>query len=136
MHQKDINYVMDAHTNYPITPAKAFRKWDGKTPHYTQPLPNWLPPRVKQLVEMMTFQEGIWQEAEEVWSKPPEVRLYKLYDKVSNILDGLWMVQKESGYKEKYYAYTTRLREDAQTNYGELNITRITERLLFLEMVI
>jgi len=39
----------------------------------------------------MTFEGGSEQEIVEIWDKPTEIRLYKLYDKVSNLLDGAWM---------------------------------------------
>ena len=38
MKEKDIKYVMNAHTNHARKPSKAFRKWDGKTPYYVHPI--------------------------------------------------------------------------------------------------
>ncbi|PIN93219.1 hypothetical protein COU54_04085 [Candidatus Pacearchaeota archaeon CG10_big_fil_rev_8_21_14_0_10_31_24] len=31
--EKEINYTIEAHTNYPKKTSKAFRKQDGKTPY-------------------------------------------------------------------------------------------------------
>lgn len=159
MEDKDITYVINAHTNHPSKPSKAFRKWDGKTPAYMHPLwcattiaaetnldeitryegelallyhdvledttlqlPNWLSERIKVLVGEMTFPGGMAQEMKDVWDKSKETRLYKLYDKIHNLLDGAWMdEEKRKGYEE----YTRRLCEDVERNYGELNITRM-----------
>ncbi len=88
----------------------------------TRPLPDWLSSRVAQLIEQMTFHGGSSQEMQEIWSKPGEVRLYKLYDKVSNLLDGSWMDEKKRG---AYESYTRRLIEEVERSYGILNITRI-----------
>ena len=42
------------------------------------------------LVREMTF-ESFQEEVEHLWSRSAEARLLKLYDKVSNLLDGSWM---------------------------------------------
>jgi hypothetical protein len=88
----------------------------------TKELPEGLDEKVKQAVKDMTFEGGSKQEMEEVWTKPKAVRLYKLYDKVSNLLDGIWMDDEKW---DKYVEYTMKLYEDVECNYGELNITRI-----------
>lgn len=162
MNHRDIDYIMDAHSNHPRKESKAFRKWDGKTPYYIHPLwcattiaaetklddrtreegvltllyhdiledttkdlPSWLDERIKQLIQMMTY-EGIVEEINKIWKKPKEIRLYKLYDKVNNLLD--W--QQSSVIKhERYKEYTRRLCEDVRRNFGELNITRIAEAI-------
>lgn len=92
----------------------------------TKPLPANISPRVKTLVEEMTFETST-QEWSELWNKPKEVRLYKLYDKTSNLLDATWM--KPDGYK-KYVALVKRLVEDVEKNYGELNITKLARAVL------
>ena len=92
-----------------------------------QPLPGWLSDRVKGLIEGMTFKNGSSQEMQEIWSRPREVRLYKLYDKASNLLDGVWMDEQK---RKKYQDYTRNLLEDAEQNYGALNITRIVRGIL------
>ncbi len=88
----------------------------------TQKLPEGTSSRIEYLVQQMTFEGGSPQEMQEIWTKPKEVRLYKLYDKVSNLLDGSWMGKEK---REKYERYTLALREDVQKNYGELNITNM-----------
>ncbi|MBU1643927.1 MAG: hypothetical protein KKA62_04410 [Nanoarchaeota archaeon] len=85
-------------------------------------LPDWLSYRVKTLIGEMTFQGGSSQEMQEIWEKSPEVRLYKLYDKVSNLLDNSWMNYEK---RRTYSDYTKRLCQDVEQNYGELNITKI-----------
>jgi (p)ppGpp synthase/HD superfamily hydrolase len=86
------------------------------------PLPNWLSDQVEELVLEMTFPEGSIQEMEEIWEKPPEIKLYKLYDKVSNLLDGSWMNEEK---RQTYEKYTERLCEEVENNYGTLNITKM-----------
>lgn len=77
--------------------------------------------RVRELVEGMTF-ESSDQEMKEVWERSAEIRLLKLYDKVSNLLDGIWMTPER---QERYRAYTQRLADDVEANFGNLNIVRI-----------
>ncbi|MBI5064857.1 hypothetical protein HZA97_01350 [Candidatus Woesearchaeota archaeon] len=87
----------------------------------TKELPDWLSERVKLLVQHMTF-EGMADEMENIWDKPKEVRLYKLYDKINNLLDGQWM---SSAKRNEYHEYTRMLLADVVKNYGQLNIVKI-----------
>lgn len=89
-------------------------------------LPSETPKDVVQGVHDMSFAGGSAEEMELVWGKPPEIRLFKLYDKVSNLLDSAWM----SGEKlSRYQRYTQWLAEDVALNYGELNIVRMARAL-------
>lgn len=161
MNIKDVEYVIDAHTNHSIKPSKSFRKWDQKTPYHIHPIwcasmlstetqldettrvegvqallyhdiledttkqiPEWISKKVKKLIEDMTFEGGSGQEIVEIWYKPKEIRLYKLYDKVSNLLDGVWMNEVK---KNQYQKYVEKLCEDVEKIFGELNITRIAK---------
>jgi len=92
-----------------------------------RPLPDWLSERVTQLIEQMTFHGGSTQEMQEIWNKPQEIRLYKLYDKVSNLLDGSWMNKEK---KRTYKTYTKRLCADVERNYGILNITKLGKSII------
>ena len=92
----------------------------------TASLPLHFPNDLRPKIEMMTY-ESSDVEMEEVWNRPPEIRLYKLYDKVSNLLDGSWMGEER---RQRYCDYTRRLRDDVFANYGELNITRIADAVL------
>jgi hypothetical protein len=159
MEQRDLTYIIEAHTNHPRKQSKAFRKWDGKTPYYIhpvwcatmiltettlpentrqegaqallyhdlledtdKPLPDWLSDRVKGIIQDMTFPGGSAQEMQEIWTKPQVVRLYKLYDKISNLLDAYWMSEAKLA---EYKVYTSKLRQDVLERYGSLNITKI-----------
>jgi len=163
MKKKDLQYIINAHSNYPKKPSKAFRKCDGKTPYWVHPLwcattiasetsldektkqkgiltllyhdiledttqeiPEWLPKRINYLVREMSFKNGSKQEMKEIWYKPKEIRLYKLYDKVNNLMDGSWMSHEK---RKKYEDYIRKLSEDVQGNYDELNIIRIAEEI-------
>ena len=86
-------------------------------------LPNYLSERVKNLVQDMTF-ESSDVEMLKVWDKPIEVKLFKLYDKVSNLMDASWMSPEKL---RKYREYTNRLTQEVQTHYGELNIVKLAK---------
>lgn len=88
-------------------------------------LPEGMPEDVRRLVNEMTF-ESSDEEMELIWSRSNEVRLLKLYDKTSNLLDAIWMSQEK---KTKYTAYLLRLCETVQPLYGELNIIRIARAI-------
>jgi len=92
----------------------------------TKPLPDTLSDRVKELVGHMTFEGGSAEEMEKIWEKPIEVKLYKLYDKVSNLLDGAWMKPEK---KAKYVAYTKKLCEEVESTYGDLHIVKMAKKL-------
>lgn len=92
----------------------------------TKPLPKKMPQRIKTLVQDMTF-ESSDAEMKEIWNKSPQVRLYKLYDKVSNLMDGSWMTSEK---RQKYVGYTRRLIKDVEANYGNLNITQIAKAII------
>lgn len=89
-------------------------------------LPSTLSIKVKSLIREMTFTKGITQEMREIWKKEPEVRLLKLYDKVSNLLDASWMSTKQLG---NYNLYTQKLTQNIETYYGILNIVKIARSL-------
>jgi (p)ppGpp synthase/HD superfamily hydrolase len=82
--------------------------------------------RVCGLVKAMTFENGFGEEMKEIWSCHPEVRLLKLYDKVSNLLDGTWM---SKGKWEVYCSYTRLLADDVEKNFVGLNIIRIARAI-------
>jgi hypothetical protein len=94
-------------------------------------LPKNLSPRVKKLIKELTFENGTEQEKKEIWGKSKEARLYKLYDKVSNLLDKRWLTPEK---KKSYEDYAKKLCEDVEKNFGELNITRIARTILGLEL--
>lgn len=89
-------------------------------------LPIDTPKRIEHLVKEMTFEGGSEEEMRLIWDKSQEVRLYKLYDKVSNLLDGTWMTREK---REKYEGYLERLTQDVERNYGTLNITKIARAI-------
>lgn len=93
----------------------------------TKKLPKTLPVSVKKLVEGMTFSGGIGEEMRTVWSRGNGVILLKLYDKVSNLLDAVWM---KEGELRVYKKYTRDLLKTVRSEYGDLNICRIAESVL------
>lgn len=54
------------------------------------------------------------------------MRLLKLFDKVSNLLDATWM--KRDKWKA-YVCHTLRLTDDVERAYGDLNIVRIARAI-------
>ncbi len=93
----------------------------------TAELPDGTSDRIGKLVDGMTFEGGTAQEMQEVWSRSKEIRLLKLYDKVSNLLDAeIWMTPEKLA---TYRAYTKKLADDVESNYGTLNIVRLARAL-------
>lgn len=80
---------------------------------------------VVELVNGMTF-ESSDEEMRMVWSRSKEVKLLKVYDKVSNLLDGSWMSAEK---RERYAAYLLRLCDEVEAEFGQLNITRIARAI-------
>jgi len=84
-------------------------------------IPQIVVPGVIALVKDMTFSSSA-AEFEEIWGKSFEVKLFKLYDKTSNLMDGSWMPDEKWN---KYCVLTGRLAEIAHAQYGMLNIVKI-----------
>lgn len=91
----------------------------------TADLPNEVPDEVVKLVREMTF-DSSEEEMKLIWRKSKKIKLLKLYDKVSNLLDGSWMSSEK---RERYLAYVKALSEEVESHYGELNITKIARAL-------
>mgnify|MGYP001592156237 CR=1 FL=1 len=87
------------------------------------PLPDWLSDRVRRLVNEMTFHSSE-DEWENLWNRDKEVRLLKVYDKTSNLLDGVWMNPQR---RAQHVAHLRKLVADVRGNYGDLNILKIAE---------
>jgi len=90
------------------------------------PLPAWLSTKTVELIDHMTIsaEPGSTEiEIKGIWSKPLIVRLLKLYDKVSNLLDGSWMSDEK--WNGQYVPYVMQLANDVEKNYGDLNIVRM-----------
>lgn len=163
--QRDVQYVLRAHTESPKKPRNAVRLADGKTPYYVHPLwcattlltevslpeifryegatallyhdvledttaglPDWLSERVVRMVHDLTFPGPSTVEMEQIWARSSEIRLLKLYDKLSNLLDGSWMSKEK---RAQYSQYVEQLFTDVVKHYGELNITRLARGYLY-----
>jgi hypothetical protein len=85
------------------------------------PLPNSTSKEVRNLVEEMTF-TSFYEEKQQLWNRSKEAKLLKLYDKVSNLLDGVWMSNE---LWKDYLMHTLKLSEFVNQEYGELNIIKI-----------
>jgi len=92
----------------------------------TAELPDWLDDDVRTLVSELTF-ESSEDEWANVWDRGKEVRLLKLYDKVSNILDSVWMAPDR---RLQHLTHLRKLCDDVERNYGELNITKLARTFL------
>ncbi|KHO47401.1 MAG: hypothetical protein QT00_C0002G0053 [archaeon GW2011_AR5] len=96
-------------------------------------LPQDLPPRVLEWIDGMTFEGasvpgGSDIERAQIWGRPPEIRLFKLYDKTNNLLDVVWAPPERVAI---YREYLRQLRADVISNYGEdLNIVRLSQAVL------
>jgi len=88
-------------------------------------LPKDTPSDIAMLVKEMTF-ESFKKELKGIWLKEPQIRLLKLYDKVSNLLDGEWMNDEKWN---EYVHFTSDLAQDTQANYGQLNIVKFANAI-------
>jgi hypothetical protein len=91
----------------------------------TAGLPDGTPEEVEELVNEMTF-DSYGAELDSFWKISKEAQLLKLYDKVSNLMDGSWMSPEK---RTIYVCYTRLLAQKARENYGELNIVKIAEAI-------
>ncbi len=91
----------------------------------TSDLPERTSNEVRLGVEEMTF-ESFAEETILVWNRSKVTRLFKLFDKVSNLLDGTWMTPEK---RAAYCAYTLLLADDVEQNHGMLNIVRIARAI-------
>ena len=89
----------------------------------TASLPTHLEPRICEMVKQMTFPGGSAEEQAKIWGMPEHIKLYKLYDKVHNLIDGAWMSSEK---KAAYTGYLQKLSTIVMRQYPnvELNILR------------
>ncbi len=92
----------------------------------TVQLPHDCSPEVVRLVGEMTFPGGSEEEMRLVWERSSETKLFKLYDKVFNFFDSLWMTVEK---RERYAAHMLRLADFVASHYGDLNIVRIARAI-------
>jgi len=99
--------------------------WHDTLEDTNLPLPSESPEEVARLVEGMTF-TSFAEEQSEIWSRSPEIKLLKLYDKVSNLLDGAWMKPEKWN---AYVAHTIRLTSEVEQLFGQLGIIKIAKAI-------
>jgi hypothetical protein len=95
--------------------------WHDTLEDTTLPLPENTDAEVVQLVLDMTF-ESFRDEQAKIEACRDVVKLLKLYDKVSILLDAVWMKDEKWNH---LVAYTLRLRQFVLETYGDLNIVKI-----------
>ncbi len=89
-------------------------------------LPEDLPPEVVRLVKEMTF-DSFAVEEETIWQKEDVIKLLKLYDKVSTLLDcDAWMKPESLSEYKKYVIHLT---DEVERIYGDLKIIQIARLL-------
>jgi (p)ppGpp synthase/HD superfamily hydrolase len=91
----------------------------------TAALPEKMDPEVIELVQLMSF-ENFRVECNDVWTRPPLIRLLKLYDKTSNLLDGSHMSDTKWNL---YVEFVMALIADVESHFGQLNIVRIAKAI-------
>lgn len=89
------------------------------------PLPDHTEPTVRQLVEEMTF-TSLDEEFERLWERSDTTKLLKLYDKVSQFFDGIWI--KDERWNQ-LVQHTRRLESFVSEEFGELNIVKLSRTL-------
>ncbi len=95
--------------------------WHDTLEDTNLPLPENTDEEVALLVQEMTFQ-SFQDEQEKIGDCRDVVKLLKLYDKVSILLDAVWM--KDAKWNH-LVDYTLALRQFVLETYGELNIVKI-----------
>lgn len=99
--------------------------WHDTLEDTSLPLPQTASEAIAQLVQDMSF-ESFEEETQGLWSKSQEVKLLKLYDKVSNLLDGHWLKQEKWN---TYVNHTLRLCAEVEQTYGVLNIVKMAKAI-------
>lgn len=92
-------------------------------------LPDDTSDEVHELIRGMTF-ANFALEKETVWQRPAIIRLLKLYDKTSNLLDGAHMSKEKWN---MYVQFTQMLIEDVANNFDSLNIVKIAKSIAVLK---
>ncbi len=95
--------------------------WHDTLEDTTLPLPSHSDPTVQRLVEEMTF-ANFDEEYRTLWERSDTTKLLKLYDKVSILLDAVWMSDAKWN---KVVDHALKLVAFVETTYGELNIVKI-----------
>lgn len=95
--------------------------WHDTLEDTTLPLPANIDSYVRDLIQEMTF-ASFSDEVECLWSRSDTTKLFKLYDKVSNLLDAVWM---EPARWNRQVEHATKLLDFVRAKYGELNIVKI-----------
>jgi len=99
--------------------------WHDTLEDTTMPLPPGTTAEISQLVEGMSF-ASFDEERTELWARSKEIKLLKLYDKVSNLLDGVWMKPEKWNI---YVEHTLRLAIEVESNFGQLGIVKIARAI-------
>ena len=93
-------------------------------------LPDWIDNEERELLQEMLYEDSA-DERLNLWGKSDLAKLFKLYDKVSNLLDSSWML-KERGHE--YYNETlnhaSKLVEFVEGKFGELNIVIMAKTII------
>lgn len=88
-------------------------------------LPDEINSDVKELIISMTF-KSFGEETQKIWQCSNLVRLLKLYDKTSNLLDGSHMSDAKWN---AYVEFVILLITDVEANFGQLNIVKIAKAI-------
>ncbi|MCW8887233.1 MAG: hypothetical protein OQK12_18550 [Motiliproteus sp.] len=92
----------------------------------TYTLPADLTPKVLEMVEAMTF-GSFTEERHKIFNLPPEIRLLKLIDKLSNLLDCSWMKPEKLAV---YLDFTEQLAQDVEKHFGRLNCVILSKAII------
>ena len=88
-------------------------------------IPGNLDERVVVLVHGMTF-DSFQAEQAAIWDQPDDIKLLKLYDKTSILMDAVWMRDKKWN---NLVDYTLALADFVEKTYGLLNVVNIARAL-------
>lgn len=93
-------------------------------------LPLYLSGTCRRAITQMCFDGGFAEELTELWKRGPIIILAKLYDKVSNWMDGVWMSEEERNRLRTHILNICDVVELRYAKYGPLNIVIIARALV------
>lgn len=93
-------------------------------------LPLYLSSVTRRAVTLMCFDGGFAEEQTELWKRGPIIILGKLYDKVSNWMDGAWMSEEKRNRLRTHILNICDVVGLRFAKYGTLNIVTIARALV------
>lgn len=92
-------------------------------------IPSYVDERAIKIAKEMIFNDSS-HEMQELSKKDILVKLFKLYDKVSNLMDSNWMNQRGREYYRARIKFCLSLVDEVEAEYGKLNIVVVAREII------